>query len=123
MFLIRNKIDHKSEWPEEQHQEFLKKCEVYIGNLKKESRLISAQPLIREGKIISGKSGTWNETSINETGEVQVGYYHILANDLDEAISIAKGNPEFEYGSTARIEVRPIKTSEATTGFVYPKTV
>jgi hypothetical protein len=122
MLLIRNKIDHQTEWPPEQHQEFIKKCELYIGNLKKENKLISAQPLIREGKIISGKNGAWKDIPFNETEEVQVGYYHILATDLDEAISIAKGNPEFEYGSTARIEVRPIKVKETTTGFVYPKT-
>ena len=52
---------------------------------------------------------------------MQVGYYHIYAGDLQEAIGIAKLNPEFEYGSTVRIEVRPIKIKEATTGFVYPK--
>lgn len=39
---------------------------------------------------------------------------------MSEAIEIAKGNPEFEYGTTARIEVRPIKTQENTTSFVYP---
>lgn len=41
---------------------------------------------------------------------------------MDEAIAIAEGNPEFEYGTTARIEVRPIKMKEESTGFVYPKT-
>lgn len=122
MLLIRNHPDHQAEWSKEQHHEFLKKCEVYIGNLKREGKLISAQPLVREGKIISGKAGEWKDVSLNETGEVQVGYYHILAKDLDEAIAIAKGNPEFEYGTTARIEVRPIKMKEETTGFVYPKT-
>jgi hypothetical protein len=40
----------------------------------------------------------------------------------NDAISIAKRNPEFEYGTTARIEVRPIKTKEEGTGFVCPKT-
>jgi hypothetical protein len=40
---------------------------------------------------------------------------------MDEAIEIAKRNPEFEFGTTARIELRPIKTKEKTTGFVYPK--
>jgi hypothetical protein len=121
MLLIRNGIDHQAAWPAEQHAEFLKKCEAYIGRLKKEQKLISAQPLIREGKIISGRIGAWKEEPFNETGEVQVGYYHIFAGDLDEAIAIAKANPEFEYGTTARIEVRPIKTKEATTDFVYPK--
>ena len=58
----------------------------------------------------------------DKNDEVQVGYYHILAENLDEAISIAKQNPEFEFGSTARIEVRPVKTKEITTNFEYPKT-
>jgi hypothetical protein len=123
MLLIRNKFDHQAEWSQEQHQTFLKKCEVYIGNLKNDKQLISAQPLIREGKIISGKAGTWNVIPFNETEEVQVGYYHIRANNIDEAVEIAKRNPEFEYGTAARIEVRPIKAKEKTTGFVYPKTV
>jgi hypothetical protein len=121
MLLIRNGIDHQAEWPANQHKEFLKKCEAYIGRLKQEQKLISAQPLIREGRIISGRSGAWKEEPFNETKEVQVGYYHIFAGDLDEAIAIAKLNPEFEYGTTARIEVRPVKTKEATTEFVYPK--
>lgn len=121
MLLIRNEIDHQAGWPSEQHKQFLKKCETYIGNLKKDGKLISAQPLVREGKLISGKKGAWKELPFNETKEVQVGYYHILAGDMDEAISIAKENPEFEYGTTARIEVRPIKTKEETTKYVYPK--
>jgi hypothetical protein len=121
MLLIRNEMDHQVSWSSEQHKEFVKKCEVYIGNLKKAGKLISAQPLVREGKIISGSNGAWKSTPFNETKEVQVGYYHILAKDTDEAIAIAKGNPEFEYSTTARIEVRPIKMKEESTGFVYPK--
>jgi hypothetical protein len=121
MLLIRNEIDHQAEWSQEQHQQFLKKCEVYIGKLKSAGKLISAQPMVREGKLISGSNNAWNEKPFNESKEVIVGYYHILANDMDDAVAIAKGNPEFEYGATARIEVRPIKMKEATTGFVYPK--
>jgi hypothetical protein len=123
MFLIRNRINHQSEWTAEHHQKFLKACEIYINNLKKEGKLISAQPLIREGIIISGKAGAWKDIPLNEQEEVQVGYYHILANDMNEAIEIAKRNPEFEFGKTARIEVRPVKMAEQATGFVYPKKV
>ena len=122
MLLIRNEIDHQSSWSPEKHRQFLKNCEDYIGNLTKEGKLKSAQPLVREGKIISGSKGAWKDGPFNESKEVIVGYYHILAEDLKDAIAIAKGNPEFEYGSTARIEVRPIKTKEESTGFVYPKT-
>ncbi len=121
MLLIRNEIDHQATWTAEQHQGFLKKCEDYIGSLKKEGKLISAQPLVREGKLISGSKGAWKDKPFNETEEVIVGYYHILAEDLDEAMAIAKGNPEFEFGTTARVEVRPIATKEESTGFVYPE--
>ena len=122
MLLIRNEIDHQASWPPEKLQQFLKKCEVYIGELTQEGKLKSAQPMVREGKMISGLKGAWKEGPFNEAKEVIVGYYHILAEDLSEAIAIAKRNPEFEYGDTARVEVRPIKTAEENTGFVYPKT-
>ncbi|TWI94540.1 hypothetical protein JN11_04650 [Mucilaginibacter frigoritolerans] len=40
---------------------------------------------------------------------------------MDEAVAIAKSNPEFEYVVSATIEVRPIKVKEEQTNFVYPK--
>jgi hypothetical protein len=120
MLLIRNEIDHQAGWSPEKQQQFLKSCESYIGKLKKEGKLKTAQPLVREGIIISGSKGIWKEASFNENKEVQVGYYHILAEDMNEAIAIAKGNPEFEYSTTARIEVRPIKMKEESTNYVYP---
>jgi hypothetical protein len=120
MLLIRNGFNHQAAWTPEHHAQFLKKCEAYIGRLKKDGKLVSAQPLVREGKILSGTNGAWKEGTINETEEVQVGYYHIRARDLDEAVSIAKDNPEFEFSTTARIEVRPLKMKEESTSFVYP---
>jgi hypothetical protein len=120
MLLIRNESDSKDAFSPEQNQAFLKACEVYIENLKKNGNLKKAQPLVREGKMISGSNGAWKDGPFNESKEVIVGYYHILAKDLDEAVAIAKGNPEFAFTTTARIEVRPIKTAEATTAYVYP---
>ena len=120
MLLIRNRIDHNKDWSQEHQQTFLKSCELYINNLIKDGRLISAQPIVREGKIISGTTGEWKVKPLKKTGEVQVGYYHILAEDIKEAVEIAKINPEFAFSTTARIEVRPVKTKETTTAFVYP---
>ncbi len=120
MLIIRNEIDHQKAWSDEQHQSFLTSCQDYIGKLERDGKLIAAQPLVREGIIVSGSNGKWKEIPFNETEEVQVGYYHILARDINEAIEIAKGNPEFEYGTTARIEVRPIKTEEESTSYKYP---
>jgi hypothetical protein len=77
--------------------------------------------LSREGKMISGRPGAFKDGPYNESKEIIVGYYHIIAKDMDEAIAIGQGNPEFAYVKGARIEVRPIKTVEEFTSFVYPK--
>ena len=70
--------------------------------------------------MISGTSGAFAEANYTATTEVIVGYYHILAKDLDDAVSIAKGNPEFAYTTTARVEVRPIKMAETANAYTYP---
>lgn len=120
MFYIRNAGDAKVALSAEEHLAFVKKCEVYIGKLKSQGKLIAAQPIVREGVVISKNKGEWENKPVDPAKEVQVGYYHILANDMNDAIAIAKDNPEFEYVPSATIEVRPIKMKEEKTGFVYP---
>ena len=120
MFYIRNAGDAKAALSADEHLAFVKKCEVYIGKLKAKGQLIAAQPIVREGFVISKQVDSWTKIAVDPTKEVQVGYYHIMANDIDEAIEIAKDNPEFEYVPSAKIEVRPIKMKEAKTNFVYP---
>jgi len=121
MLLIRNRMDHLSQLSAEEKQKFLNAVVAYINDLMKRGKLKSAQPLEKEGHVISGSKHSWKDGPFNETKEVIVGYYYILAKDIAEAIEIAKGNPEFEYTDTATIEVRPIKMKEESTGFVYPE--
>ena len=121
MLYIRNAGDAKAALSAEEHLNFIKQCEVYIGRLKAGNNLIAAQPIVREGVVLSQSDSGWTKKPIDATGEVQVGYYHIMARDIDEAIEIAKQNPEFAFVPSASIEVRPIKTKEAETHFVYPK--
>jgi hypothetical protein len=121
MFYIRNAGDAKAALSAEEHLAFIKKCEVYIARLKKEGKLIAAQPLLREGVVISKSDKDWNLHPVDPKKEVQVGYYHITALDLAEATEMAKENPEFEYVPSASIEIRPVKTKEDQTKFVYPK--
>ena len=66
MLLIRNEIDHQATWSPEKSEQFLKRCEVYIGNLKKAGKLVSAQPMVREGRMISGRKDAWEEGPFNE---------------------------------------------------------
>ena len=120
MFYIRNEKDAKKSLSEAQHLAFIKECEIYIGKLKSENKLIAAQPILREGVILKKSGNGWAERDIATDTPIQVGYYHILAADMDEATRIAKDNPEFKYVPSASIEVRPVKTKEVETGFVYP---
>jgi len=121
MLLIRNDGDGKSALSPEQQQQFLNDCMVYIQNLIRDGKLKGAQPLVREGKMVSGGPGAFKDGPYNESKEIIVGYYHIIAKDMEEAIAIARRNPEFAYIKGAKIEVRPIKTVEESTSFVYPK--
>jgi hypothetical protein len=74
MLLIRNEIDHQATWPPERHKQFVEKCMVYIEGLTRSGKLKSAQPMIREGTMISGSKGAWKEGPFNEHKEVIVGY-------------------------------------------------
>ena len=120
MLLIRNIGDGKAGFSPEQQQQFLKACQVYIEELKKNGQLKSAQPLVREGKMVSGSAGDFSEGPYSSSPEVIVGYYHVMAENLDEAIAIAKRNPEFAFVKGAKIEVRPIKMLEQSTNYTYP---
>jgi len=120
MLLIHNEGDGKETLSPEEQKKFLKACEAYIEDLQKNGNLKKAQPLAREGKRISGSPGQFKDRPYNEGGDIIVGYYHIVAGTLDEAVSIAQRNPEFAFVNGASIEVRPVKLVEKTTGFVYP---
>jgi len=121
MFYIRNAGDAKAALSAGEHLEFVKQCEVYINQLKSKGKLIVAQPILRQGLTLRKTGDTWNQTPVDPEAEVQVGYYHILADDINDAIEIAKQNPEFSYVPSASIEIRPIKTKEEQTNFEYPR--
>ena len=120
MFYIRNEGDAKLALSADEHLAFIKKCEVYIKKLKTQNQLIAAQPIIREGLILSKNTQDWITIPIDPDKVVQVGYYHIRASNMDEAVEMAKENPEFEYVPSATIEIRPIKMKEEETNFIYP---
>ena len=101
MLLVRNQQDHQTGWSAERERQFVEQCMAYIGDRKKQGELISAQPLSKEGKVFAGSKGTWRIELYNESNEVILGYYHILAENIDDAIAIPQRNPEFEYSTTA----------------------
>ena len=108
MLFIKTKGDHLEGLSPEQQQAHVQKIGNYIGGLMKDGKLKSAQPLDMAGATIHGNKGVFKDGPFNESKEVIVGYFHILAENLDEAVEIAKANPVFE-DTEATIEIRPIK--------------
>ncbi len=111
MLFIRSEEEPKADLSPEQLQQHIEKVGGYIKDLMDQGRMKSAQPLEMEGRILSYKDGKIIDGPYNETKEIISGYYHLLANDLNEAIQIAKQDPRFEEGIW-RVEVRPIKKVE-----------
>jgi hypothetical protein len=69
------------------------------------------QLLTDDGKKISRKN-VITDGPFGESKEVIGGYWFILANNLDEAAQIAKGNPCLDCGLF--FEIRPIDPQRAT---------
>jgi hypothetical protein len=91
----------------EQLQKHLEHGGAYIGNLIKEGKLKNANPVDQGSRVVSGSKGNMKDGPYNETKEVIAGYFHIVANDIDEAVAIAKANPIFNDIPT-KIEVHPM---------------
>ncbi len=111
MLFIRSEEKPKANLSPEQLQQHIEKVGSFIKKLADQGRMKSAQPLEMEGRMLSYKDGKVIDGPYNETKEIISGYYHLLAEDLDEAIAITKEDPRFEEGIW-RIEVRPIKKVE-----------
>ena len=111
LLLIRTEGDHLEKLNAADQQAHVQRVGGYIGNLMQGGKLHSAQPLEMEGTIITSPKGKLKNGPFNETKEVIAGYFLIEANDLKEAIDIAKANPVLE-DENARIEVRPVKKME-----------
>lgn len=111
MLLVRTEDDHLADMSPKEQQDHVTQIGNYIGKLMQDGKLKGAQPLDMAGKMIYGDKGVFKDGPYSESKEVIVGYFHILANDLDEAIEIAKANPLFE-AAKASVEVRPIKVME-----------
>ncbi len=110
LLLIRSQGDAMSGFSPEQLQSHVQKVGAYIEGLAKAGHLKSAQPLALEGALISGGNGRGvTDGPFAESKEVIAGYYHILAEDLDAAVKLAKQDPRFEDATHWKIEVRPVQ--------------
>jgi hypothetical protein len=105
MLLFRGAQWDKGLAPEE-IQKIVGQWYAWLDRLTVAGKIKGAQPLEREGKIVSGKGRTVADGPFAESKEAIGGYFLLQVNDLNEAVEVAKECPALEYGVT--VEVRPV---------------
>jgi hypothetical protein len=110
-FLVISRGQWDSTLPRKEKQNVIDQFYAWLDQLVDEGKMKRGQRLTYEGKTIGRKSMT-TDGPFGESKEVIGGYWFILANNLDEAVQIAQGNPCLDHGLF--VEVRPIDPQVAT---------
>ncbi|MBV9392277.1 MAG: hypothetical protein JOY96_10325 [Verrucomicrobia bacterium] len=106
LLLIRG-TDWDTRLSPEEIQEVMNQFVSWHDGLKQRNIVKAAQPLVNEGKIVSGKGGnSVADGPFAEAKEAVGGYFLLQVSGQDEAVAIAKECPILSLGAT--IEVRQI---------------
>ena len=88
-------------------QATMDKVMAWFEGLNARGKVKASQPLSTQGRIISGGNGNLVvDGPFAESKEAVGGYLVLQAEDLNEAVEIARSMPALKYGNT--VEVRPI---------------
>lgn len=79
---------------------------LWVENLQNQGILRGAQPLMEEGKLVSGPDRLTTDGVFAESKEAIAGYFLLAVPAMDDALQIARACPILAHG--AQIEVRPI---------------
>ena len=80
---------------------------AWVDGLHKQGILRGAQPLMEEGKLVTGTKGaSVTDGVFSESNEAIAGYFLLAVDSMDEALRIARACPILDHG--AQIEVRPV---------------
>jgi hypothetical protein len=106
MLLFRGTNWHQGLSPEE-IQRVMGEWTSWFERLSSEGKIISARPLEKEGKFVSGKKGrVVADGPFAESKEAVGGFFMLNVDSMDAAVAIAKECPALEYGSV--VEVRQV---------------
>jgi hypothetical protein len=80
---------------------------AWVDGLSQKGILRGAQPLMEEGKLVTGPRGaSVTDGVFIESKEAIAGYFLLAVASTDEAVRLARQCPILEHG--AQIEVRPV---------------
>ena len=92
----------------EKWQQHMQKWATWMGDLTKDGKFVSAQPLSNEGKSVTGTKKTVTDGPYIEGKEMVGGYLICKADSFDGAVAIANDCPILDFDNGA-VEVREIQ--------------
>jgi hypothetical protein len=92
-------------------QSAIERLYIWYDRLINEGKMKPGQRLTSGGKTV-GRKNVITDGPFGESKEAIGGYWFIVAQSLDEAVQIAKGNPCLDCGLL--LEIRPIDLERAT---------
>lgn len=105
--LLFNGNEAWKELPAAQLQKLADQAKAWVHGLMEKGTAKAAQALARDGATLSGKTGrVISDGPFAESKEAIGGYLLIEAENLREAIAIAKDSPSIQLG--INIEIRPL---------------
>lgn len=116
-YLVISRGEWDNNVSQEQIQNAIDQFYTWLDRLVDEGKMKRGQRLTYEGKTVRGQNVV-TDGPFGESKEVIGGYWFILANNLDEAAQIAKGNPCLDCGLF--LEIRPIDPRRATVDNTRP---
>ena len=106
LLLFRGTDWHRGLSPEE-IQTVMNQWKSWFERWAEQGKVKGGQPLLPEGKLVSGKKGrVVADGPFAESKETIGGYFLLAVQNLDEALAIARECPGLEYGAV--VEVRPV---------------
>jgi hypothetical protein len=109
LLLFRGNPWDQARLSESQIRQAMEKVNAWFDSLSATGKMVSAQPLMDEGAVISGKGGSVTDGPFAEAKEAIGGYVLLSVDSLEEAVALAKTNPMHEFG--LKTEVRPTASS------------
>jgi hypothetical protein len=106
LLLFRSTGWERLDMSEGEIRQMMEKVNAWFDGLSATGKLVSAQPLMEEGVVITGKGGgSVTDGPFAEAKEVIGGYVLLSVDTMEEAVALAQTNPMHEFGLTT--EVRP----------------
>lgn len=105
MLLIREDIAGLKEMSEQEMQADIQEYTLWVEELAKSGHYISGEPLEPEGRYLTADE-VLSDGPFIEAKEAVSGYILIKAENMEQAVALAKGCPIFKAGGA--LEVRPV---------------